>query len=39
MALLIQQTEALEQFLLDGTGMILGLVLAVAGIFVRANLR
>ena len=31
-------TKALEQFLLDGTGVILGLVLAVAGVFVRANL-
>jgi len=32
-------TKALEQFLLDGTGVSLGLVLAVAGAFVRANLR
>jgi hypothetical protein len=31
-------TKALEQFLLDGTGVILGLVLAVAGLFVRVNL-
>jgi hypothetical protein len=31
-------TKALEQFLLDGTGVILGLVVAVAGVFVRANL-
>jgi len=31
-------TKALEQFLLDGTGILLGLVLAVAGVFVRANL-
>lgn len=32
-------TKALEQFLLDGTGVILGLVVAVAGAFVRANLQ
>jgi hypothetical protein len=31
-------TKALEQFLLDGTGMILALALAVAGALVRANL-
>jgi hypothetical protein len=31
-------TKALEQFVLDGTGVILGLVLVVAGAFVRANL-
>jgi hypothetical protein len=31
-------TKALEQFVLDGTGMLLGLVLAAAGVFVRANL-
>jgi len=31
-------TKALEQFLLDGTGVILGLVVAVAGLFVRVNL-
>ena len=30
-------TRALEQFLLDGTGVVLGLVLALAGLFVRAN--
>jgi hypothetical protein len=30
-------TKALEQFLLDGTGVILGLVLALTGLFVRAN--
>ena len=30
-------TRALEQFLLDGTGVALGLVLVVAGLFVRAN--
>ncbi len=31
-------TRALEQFVLDGTGLILGFVLAVGGLFVRANL-
>jgi hypothetical protein len=31
-------TKALEQFVLDGTGMLLGLVLVVAGVFARANL-
>jgi hypothetical protein len=31
-------TRALEQFVLDGTGVVLGLVLAAAGLFVRANL-
>jgi hypothetical protein len=30
-------TRALEQFLLDGTGLMFGIVLAVAGCFVRAN--
>jgi hypothetical protein len=30
--------KALEQFLLDGTGFVLGLVLVVAGVFVRVNL-
>ena len=31
-------TRALEQFVLDGTGLILGFVLGVAGLFARANL-
>jgi len=31
-------TRALEQFVLDGTGVVLGLALVVAGLFVRANL-
>ena len=29
--------RALEQFLLDGTGLCLGIVLVVAGVFVRVN--
>src|SRR5438067_11960088 len=31
-------SRALEQFLLDGTGFVLGIVLVVAGVFVRVNL-
>jgi cellobiose-specific phosphotransferase system component IIC len=31
-------SKALEQFLLDGTGLALGLVLVLAGLFIRANL-
>lgn len=31
-------SRALEQFVLDGTGVCLGIVLLVAGLFVRANL-
>ena len=31
-------SKALEQFLLDGTGLTLGLVLVLAGLFIRANL-
>ena len=31
-------SKALEQFLLDGTGFALGLVLVLAGLFIRANL-
>jgi hypothetical protein len=31
-------SKALEQFVLDGTGLALGLVLVVAGLFIRANL-
>jgi hypothetical protein len=30
--------KALEQFLLDGTGFALGLVLVLAGLFIRVNL-
>jgi len=30
-------TRALEQFILDGTGLCLGLVVVLAGVFVRAN--
>jgi hypothetical protein len=30
-------SRALSQFILDGTGVCLGLVLAIAGLFVRAN--
>jgi hypothetical protein len=32
-------SKALEQFVLDGTGVCLGLVLALAGVFVRVNTR
>jgi hypothetical protein len=31
-------SKALEQFLLDGTGLARGLVLVLAGLFIRANL-
>jgi hypothetical protein len=31
-------SRALEQFLLDGTGILVGLVLIVAGWFIRVNL-
>ncbi len=30
-------TKALEQFVLDGTGLLAGLVLVVVGVFIRAN--
>jgi len=30
--------RALEQFLLDGTGLCMGIVLVLAGVFVRVNL-
>jgi hypothetical protein len=30
-------TRALEQFVLDGTGLLLGLVLVVGGLFIRLN--
>jgi hypothetical protein len=30
-------TKALEQFVLDGTGLLAGLVLVVVGVFIRVN--
>jgi hypothetical protein len=30
-------TKALEQFVLDGTGLLAGLMLVVVGVFIRAN--
>ena len=30
-------TKALEQFLLDGTGLLLGVVVAICGVFIRLN--